>query len=434
MTYRRPVLVVILVVSAALLAWAIVWNPSKEAQAGPATDLNVIVLGVDGLDWFLIGKYVDEGLLPNFTRVLRSAIKGDVTADHPTLPQVGWTIMGRGRPLTEAESATVSGQGDRRLFGVAPDLAALVESAGGRAVAVGWPASWPLVSGDESVVAPYAPDAAEHTRSLAPALFEGAPGQTSETTLGKVVDEAVRRNLETIDTDFASDIHAGGGDGDLGSEDLTAVKWSYLADRTTMDVAGRLIAEREPDLAMVYLGGLDAAVHRFVGQAMPEYFEGVALPNTSCSDVVPNYYRFVDDALGRLLRLTDERSFVIVVSAYGVHPSVAAPPSTGGHELDPPGMIMFRGPHLPRHGRTLEVATVDIAPTVLATLGLPMPPDLGGRVLADAVPEGLLEAYPPRILASSRDFAESVPTPPECAPMNNRVKERLAELRVAPGR
>ncbi len=432
MTHRRAFLIVLLTISAVLLVIAIVWSPRPAVVERQKTGLKVIVMGVDGLDWVLLGKYMDSGQLPNINRIMRAAVSANVEADIPPLPQVGWTVAGRGAPLTESEMATAQSPNDKRLFGILPELASAVEHGGGRALVVGWPTSWPTSGNAEAAVAPYPPAATEHTRSLAPALFDGAPGQTTGDEFSAVVSEAVQRNMSTIDGDFQKTIHAGCDDDALESEDLTAVKWGYLADRTTLDVAGHLTAELEPDLTMVYMGGLDAAMHRFLGQAAPEYFEGIDLGRESCADVVPNYYRFVDEAVGRLLRLTDERTIFMLVSVYGTHPSATNPPSTGGHELGSPGVLLVRGPHLPRTEGEFSVATADLAPTILAALGIAIPMEMTGRVRSEIVPNGLLEHFPPKIMDTPTKFAESVPTPEECIPMENRVDERLGELRVTP--
>ncbi len=432
MTYRRMALVVLLVVSVGLLVAAIAWNPRQAVVETPETGLNVVVLGVDGLDWFLLGKYMDAGLLPNVTRIMRTAVKAQVEADDPALPQVGWTIAGRGAPLTDRELETVRSTGDDRLFGILPEVAAMVREGGGRAVVVGWPTSWPVRGDAEVAAAPYAPSSTEHTRSLAPAFFDGAPGQAGGEEFDAVISEAVERNLASIDADFDKHIHNGCKEAGLESEDLTAVKWGYLADRTALDVAGRLTAELEPDLTMLYLGGLDAAMHRFLGQATPEFFEGIDLGRPYCADVVPNYYVFVDDAIGRLLRLANEGTVFILMSAYGTHPSASSPPSTAGHELGPPGVFLVRGPHLPKIESEISVTTADLAPTILAALGLPIPSEMTGRVRPEALPEGLLQQFPISIKETPTEFAESVPTPEECVPMDNMVDERLGELQVTP--
>jgi predicted AlkP superfamily phosphohydrolase/phosphomutase len=193
-------------------------------------------------------------------------------------------------------------------------------------------------------------------------------------------------------------------------------------------VAGRVIAEEEPDVALVYLGGLDTAVHRFLAPAMPEFFEGPGAVDDACADVIPNYYRFVDQSVERLTRLTDSRTIFILCSAYGAHPSDAAPPATGGHEMGPPGVMIARGPHMPRHGRTLAPSTMDLAPTILAVLGLPVSGRMTGSVLIDMIPEDVLGEHPLTLEEPSQGPPESAPVPHASERMERLVSERMGRL------
>ncbi|MBD3349360.1 MAG: hypothetical protein GF400_09235, partial [Candidatus Eisenbacteria bacterium] len=429
MTPRRAVLLAVLGLSIVLLAAVLMWEPGPRRPAGPNTGLKVIVLAVDGLDWFLLGEYAEAGRLPHINRILRSAVTGEIEADRPVVPHVGWTLVARGAPLEERESDMVGMEGAPRLFGVVPELARLVNEQGGEAVAIGWPAAWPVAEGEPGIVAPYTPEAGFHAVSLAPALFEAAPGQAGEIGLADEIDAAVRRNLETVRQEFADDVHEGSCGDQSTDEALNGVRWGYLADRITLDVAGPVIAEREPDLSMVYLGGLDTAGHRFLAAAMPDYFEDLELEPGGCEDVVPDYYSFIDNATARLLRLADDGTIFILMSAYGMHPSVDSPPATGGHGLGPPGVLLVRGPHLVgRGGESISATTTDLAPTVLAALGLSIPEGMTGRVVPEMLPKGVLEERPPSFAEGAWSPATSVDAPPECSRMEMRKDERLSTL------
>jgi len=431
MTSRRAIIVLALAASVVLLVAAIVWDPAgseTEEAAAPGTGLKVVVLAVDGLDWFILGEYMEAGMLPNLSRIMRSALAVEVEADVPTVPHAGWTMVARGAPLTEQERAKLESSAGARLFGVAPDIVRLVRNAGCDAVAIGWPAAWP--TSEEGIAAPYTPSSPDHVGSLAPAFFATAPGQTGDAELETTIRNAVEKNVATIDEEFEARIHAGGC-GEGAGDALAAVKWGYLADRIALDVAGRTIAEREPDLALVYLGGLDAATHRFLAPAMPDYFEGVDFGMADCDDVVPNYYTFIDEAIGRLLRLHVDGTLFVVTSAYGTHPSVNHLPATGSHELGPPGVMAVRGPHLMGSEKTPSVRTTDFAPTILAALGLPTPGDLPGRVVEEALPMHTLELFPTALVDREEPAATSEQAPPECDQMEEMVRERLSGLRTA---
>jgi len=50
---------------------------------------------------------------------------------------------------------------------------------------------------------------------------------------------------------------------------------------------------------------------------------------------------------------------------------------------DPKGMMILYGPGV-RSGRIAEVNNLDIAPTLLTLMGLPVPEEMKGRVLSEA--------------------------------------------------
>jgi predicted AlkP superfamily phosphohydrolase/phosphomutase len=97
---------------------------------------------------------------------------------------------------------------------------------------------------------------------------------------------------------------------------------------------------------------------------------------------------------------------------------------SGGHRMD--GIIMFTGPGV-RPGHVLEGAElIDLAPTVLAALGVPIPNDMDGRVLGEAFEETYFSERPIRYttagVAHPRERLELTPE------QETMVKERLRGL------
>jgi predicted AlkP superfamily phosphohydrolase/phosphomutase len=66
---------------------------------------------------------------------------------------------------------------------------------------------------------------------------------------------------------------------------------------------------------------------------------------------------------------------------------------TGIHR--PVGMVAFSGPTLPALGRQDEVQILDVAPTLMWLLNLPIPGEVDGRLLREFLPEVRLEQQPP---------------------------------------
>ena len=97
---------------------------------------------------------------------------------------------------------------------------------------------------------------------------------------------------------------------------------------------------------------------------------------------------------------------------------------SGGHRMH--GTVMLFGPGI-RRGQKLEGARlIDLAPTVLAALGVPIPDDMDGRVLCDAFEDSFFDQRPIRYTAAraGRPRHDTELTPEQ----EEMVKEHLRGL------
>ena len=79
----------------------------------------------------------------------------------------------------------------------------------------------------------------------------------------------------------------------------------------------------------------------------------------------------------------------------------------GTHRLE--GMLTVNGPHV-QVGKQLDANIADVTPTVLAALGLPVPIDMEGRVLADLFDRPFTVQYEPPQKHVAADQIEAVYT------------------------
>ncbi len=408
MTTRTTVLAALLIVALVLLALAVLWQPTVT-QTSSASGLRVIVVGVDGLDWFILQKYVSEGRMPFLGHLAGRSVLGSVAPDRPVLPSVGWTQLGNGRFLSEGALRALDELRGRAVNTGVPGIARTVVSSGGSCLTIGWPGSWPLgESGNAgTVIAPYVPDAPAHETALAPMLLRGGSSQGLPPSVAARVDEAIRTGMDTWLAEFEEDILPAGTEPEGWSENVLAARWSYVSDRTTLDLAAGMLAELEPEIALIQLGGLDAVSHRFVAPGMPEFFPGLT-PDAAerYADVLPAYHEFIDSAIRRIHGLADEHTVFLVCSTYGTHPAQGDIRVAGSHERGAPGVFMLSGPKITPVPVPIELSTVDVAPTLLALLGRPIPSDLDGRIVTQATPAEFLQASPPSYTDSSNRVVE----------------------------
>ena len=94
----------------------------------------------------------------------------------------------------------------------------------------------------------------------------------------------------------------------------------------------------------------------------------------------------------------------------------------GSHRAE--GIIVLSGPSA-ASGRSIAVDIADVAPTVLYLLGQPMPSDLDGRLVVEALDEALLDRRPPEYSDTDVEVAATEDYSPEDT---KAVEERLRGL------
>jgi hypothetical protein len=104
------------------------------------------------------------------------------------------------------------------------------------------------------------------------------------------------------------------------------------------------------------------------------------------------YFAYVDSLVGDAMSSLEENDLLLVVSGFGMEPLpfgkrllerlIGDPRFTGTHERAPDGFLLAYGsPVAP--ARQARGAVVDVAPTLLYFLGLPVARDMDGFVRAD---------------------------------------------------
>jgi hypothetical protein len=159
-------------------------------------------------------------------------------------------------------------------------------------------------------------------------------------------------------------------------------------DRVYRAAGRRLDAQFAPRLTAVRYQGLDALSHVHWSAVEPGRFRTAPAGTTALDD----YYREIDEELGRAIGRQGPDDLLLVISGFGMERvSVAKralawllrePRLTGSHEGAPDGFLLAYGPWV-EHAEVPRGAIVDIAPTVLYYLGLPVGRDMDGFARSD---------------------------------------------------
>jgi predicted AlkP superfamily phosphohydrolase/phosphomutase len=172
----------------------------------------------------------------------------------------------------------------------------------------------------------------------------------------------------------------------------------YLERRLRFDAALVRVAlaietELHPDLLMVLLPGIDKASHFLWGTLEPEEIYPEAQRPTPAqraagAEALRRCYVYTDVLIGLLLERYAVDDLVMVVSDHGFEGSVGFGGITGIHKTAAArkGVVFARGRGIRRGASTEGVRVVDVTPTLLAWLGLPLARDM------DGAPAGFLDA------------------------------------------
>ena len=165
------------------------------------------------------------------------------------------------------------------------------------------------------------------------------------------------------------------------------------SDRAYEQVADELERQMPSRFRAVRYTCLDAAGHYLMRFAMPGAFGDVSDEDAQrYGGALGAFYAGADAAVGRALSSMRPGDLLVVLSGYGMDPmgvgkrllerAFGTPAPSGTHEHAPDGFMLAFGSDVTA-GRYPRGSIVDLAPTVLYFLGLPVGRDMDGFARAD---------------------------------------------------
>ncbi len=361
---------------------------------GPA-DRRVLVLGLDGLDWDLVLPWVQAGKMPHLDRLMKAGSWGVMETLVPILSPLIWTTTATGvspdkhgildfveKEPTRGILLPVTGR-NRRVPAVWNLASALERSVG----VVGWWATWPA----ERVNGVMVSDRLYYTltQGISESVFRQDPPELvfPEDRTADIVElrdravqetdwQAVRYFMDVPEQQFTAAVEQ-----NLGMEDPVDGFRRILASSRTYLGAGLQLASDQPDLLMVYLEGTDTLGHLLAPYMPPPTLDIDPRLAAIYVKAVPKYFEVVDRWIGRFLEHYPlDKSAIVIVSDHGFKWDEGRPRGLSGtagptaplwHETDAVFAVAGRG--VASRGRVTgsSASVYDVAPTIMALLGLP---------------------------------------------------------------
>lgn len=402
------------------------------------TNLKVLIVGIDGASFGVMKPLLARSALPNFRKLMDRGAHGVLRSENPMVSPALWTTIATGRNrkdhgiegfvvFSAAEKprrGVLVGSADRKTLALWNIVGPFAKRAG----FLGWWASWPAEPVSGWIVSDrftrerwnewVGRKRREHTaypaalmQELQPLIVE--PSDPPMHEIDRLVALSPGERAEFLAAKKPVFGHG-----------LSVFKYAYCSQRSYEKMALRLLAQRQPDLAGLFLVANDPVSHCFWHFYEPAAFPAGVDPEKAArlGQLVPNFYRHNDAFLGELLGQVSPETVVLVVSDHGFEasrqlPALKAAPKlfegpeaeraamngmiavgqSGKHHTE--GILIAAGGPV-RRGVGVNATQYDIAPTVLALLGLPLPRDMPGRVLDEILDPAFLAAHPVKRLAS----------------------------------
>jgi hypothetical protein len=361
-------------------------SPAKKPWPG-----RVFVIGIDGASPRIIQPLLARGLIPNLDRLRREGAYGRIRASKPILsPRIWNSIVTAKRPEKHGIlHFTYEGDDDLHHLFLSTDRKVhtiwnIASTHGMKVAVVNFSNTFPPEKVNGVMVS-------DHLLAREIAGLEGMLGAEASPKGAVVHPESWHERLVPMVndvsqlTDFADPF--------MGDHVLPAganrgkLRRHYREDAALTRIGLEIERGLEPDLFMVLLPGIDRVCHFLWGgvehaSKYPPELRLTPEERKGGREAVVTYYRFVDALVGLLVEGAGDDDLVIVLSDHGFEAGRTFRFLSGVHDTDAAinGVIFARGPGIRPGSRIRGMSILDVTPTILTWLGLPVAEDMDGSV------------------------------------------------------
>jgi len=381
----------------------------------------VIVIAIDGASLDLISSASAEGRLPNFGRILDAGAVRHLATLHPTSPEAVWAAVATGK-LPQKNGVRSSGiyqlAGSGGALQLLPDycfahglerfgflveqghtsatfrtrtLWSILSTEGFTVGVVGWPLTQPA-----PVVRGYVVGDTYHRTAFTVSGLDD-PSAIYPPELQLDILAAIEEKVNDASPVVTASLGAAGLDARSDGPART--------DRVYDRIAQAMSRARPAQVTLTRYQSLDPIGHYFLRYAQPSDFGDVTEEERRrLGSVLERHYSMIDDAIGRAMAGLGPEDLLIVVSGYGMEPLglgkrlierlIGDPEISGTHEAAPDGFLLAYGASVARGREQARASVVDVTPTILYYLGLPLGRDMDGYARTDVFQRSFTEQRP----------------------------------------
>ncbi len=358
----------------------------RDSVLGTRLAKKVLLIGWDAADWIIINDLLRRGQMPAFQSLIERGVHGKIATLQPILSPMLWNSIATGKmpdrhgiydfvePMPDASGIRPVTSTSRKCKAIWN----ILSQKGMKSIVVNWFASYPAETINGCVISDrycMLPTLRPGFRSAKVGMVH--PERLLDSLLDLVVEPSQLGEAITSFVPRAVEI-------DQAKDDRLQKLAKLIAKMSTIQAAAMQTMVREPwDFTAVYFDAIDHFGHTFMPYHPPAV-EGVDPRDAELyGQCVVGAYRFQDMMLGAMMQAAGEDTTVIVLSDHGFH-SQGLRPGTDGYQDPvswhrPFGVVAAAGPGIRQADRLYGATLLDVTPTILALLGLPIGSDMEGR-------------------------------------------------------
>ncbi|HVU28441.1 MAG TPA: alkaline phosphatase family protein [Verrucomicrobiae bacterium] len=353
----------------------------------------ILLIGWDAADWEMIDPLLESGQMPALAQLITGGLRGNLATLQPVLSPMLWTSIATGKradkhgicgftePLADGSGIGPVRSTSRKCKAIWN----ILTQSGLKSNMVAWFASDPAepINGvmiTDQFLRPSdkkeAPEVAK-IENVYPPAFAKAAAALRVPTESLMAEDLLPFIPRLAEIDFKKD-------------DRPLKLARRLARVASVQAIATALVQSEPwNLMGVYYDAIDQFGHEFMPYHPPR-MEGVSERDFKLyKEVMRGCYKFHDMMLHALLQYVDAETTVMLISDHGYECGRRRPPLDLGKQ-DPEGchrpfgIVCLKGPDLKKNGRLYGASVLDVTPTILALLGLPIGGDMDGRPWLEA--------------------------------------------------
>lgn len=353
----------------------------------------ILLIGWDAAEWKVIDPLISEGKMPNLQNLMGRGSFGRLQTLDPPLSPMLWTSIATGvRPDKHGIIGFVepnsNGDGLRPVTSTSRKVKAIwniLNQNDYKSNVIAWWPSNPV----EPINGVMVSNLFQLANSKGNEPWISPPESVHPEKLTHILEEFRVHPHELTPSIVAPFIPNLIQDLDLRKDKRTQGVLKTIANAATVhSVSTYLQEETEWDFMAVYHDAIDHFCHLSMKYHPPKQLGIKDKDYDDFKNVVEAGYRFHDLMLGRSLELVDDETTIVLISDHGFHSdhlrpqSIPHEPSGPAIEHSPFGIFVIAGPGIQKGGNTISGASIlDITPTLLHYLSLPVGKDMDGKIL-----------------------------------------------------